>query len=198
MVILTLIRRLLILLCVFGILGCLVLYLSADSKNAAKGDTDVTMGYLKLYAKSEKACSRLMDSMKATGYKTQIKSEKGNKDRLKGYVVVGNFSNELANSVAEYLKKNDYSVTIKKSPKRSDWSQCQVGKLYLKKSQAESVVKKIAKDLQVVFKTEPIYEKVATTLYFLQIENINEKTAEELKEKFSNKTEDIVWMASPQ
>ena len=97
-------------------------------------------------------------------------------------------------SVAEYLRGNKYNAAVKEDSKRSGYSILQVGNVYPGKAQAEALAKRIANELEVKFKAEAIYEKVPAKLHFLLIEDIDEKKAEELEEKFKDKAEDINWI----
>ncbi|MDQ7823459.1 MAG: hypothetical protein RDV48_11735 [Candidatus Eremiobacteraeota bacterium] len=194
MVILTFIRRLCMLVCIILFFVFCVMWLLADGKNSMNHDDDLELGALKIYTKSDDESGKLLETLKGTGYKTQVKSEDGSKNKQKGYVVVGSFKTELAKSVAEYLKANNYKSTIKPAEEQ-DYSLIQIGNEYTSKAQAEVVVKKLQNELSVKFKTEPVYEKVKTRLHYLLIEEVDEKKAEELKTQFKAKPEDIKWEA---
>ncbi len=194
MAILTVVRRLLILFCIIGILVCLVLWLAVDRKTESSGSKSKTTGSLKIYAKTSEDASRMLESLKATGVKAELKSQEGQKDKLKGYIVVASFPTDSCGSVAQYLRANKYNAAVKEDPKRSGYSLCQVGNTYPGKAQAEALAKRIASELEVKFKAEAIYEKVPAKLHFLFIENVDEKKAEELEEKFKDKAEDINWI----
>jgi len=192
--ILTVVRRLLILLCIVGILVCLVLWLAVDRKIESSGSKNKLTGSLKILTKTPDEASKMLEALKATGIKAQVKSEEGQKDKLKGYVVVASFPSDSCGSVAEYLRGNKYNATVKEDTKRSGYSILQVGNVYPGKAQAEALAKRIANELEVKFKAEAIYEKVPARLHFLLIEDIDEKKAEELEEKFKDKAEDINWI----
>lgn len=194
MAILTVVRRLLILLCIIGILVCLVLWLAVDRKIESSGSKNKSTGSLKIFTKTPDEASRMLEAMKATGVKAQVKTEEGQKDKLKGYIVVASFPTASCGSVAEYLRGNKFNATVKEDPKKDGYSLLQVGNVYPGKAQADALAKRIASELEVKFKAEAIYEKVPAKLHFLLIEDIDEKKADELEEKFKDKSEDINWV----
>jgi len=196
LVIVTFIRRLLILLCIVGILGCLVMWMVVD-RDDSSGSKGPVQGKLKIYTKSTDESSKLAQKLKASGHACEARTEDETKDKVKGYIVVGEFTDEVARPVSEYLKGNDYSVTLKPDPSKKGWSQCQVGKAFSSKSQAESVARKIKSDLAVAFKAEPVYEKIPVKVHVLVIHNIDEDTAKTLQEKYRIPADAAKWEQNP-
>ena len=197
MVILTFIRRLLILLCIIGILSCLVMWMIADRNNGGSGNTGPIPGKLRISVKSVDERDKLAQKLKASGHSCEARVEDETRDKVKGYMVVGDFSDDLAKPVSDYLKNNSYSVTLKPDPSKKGWSQCQVGKAFTSKAQAESVVKKIKSELAVAFKAEPLYEKIPVKVQVILIHNIDEDTAKILQEKYKIPADAAKWEQNP-
>jgi hypothetical protein len=196
LVILTFIRRLLILLCIIGILSCLVMWMIADRNNGS-GNTGPILGKLRISSKSVDERDKLAQKLKASGHTCETRVEDETRDKVKGYMVVGDFSDDLAKPVSDYLKNNNYSVTLKPDPSKKGWSQCLVGKAFTSKAQAESVVKKIKSELAVAFKAEPLYEKIPVKVQIILIRNIDEDTAKTLQEKYKIPADAAKWEQNP-
>jgi hypothetical protein len=187
--ILTFVRRLLILLCIVGIFVCLVLHLATARKGG--GETNVSgMGSLKIYTKSADESARIVGTLKAAGFSGLAKMEDGTKKKLKGYVLVCKFKSDLITQIAEYLKKNNYKVSIKESPDQEGWSMCQVGQVFVSKAQAAAVGKKINTELGVVFTPEPTYDDIKTKIHLVEVEKVSDSACEDLRKKFKEKTEE--------
>jgi hypothetical protein len=185
----TFVRRLLILLCIVGIFVCLVLHLATARKGG--GDKTVSdVGNIKIYVKSEEESTKIIGTLKSAGFDGQKKTEDGTKKKLKGHVLVCKFRSDLISQIAEYLKKNNYKVTIKESPDQEGWSMCQVGQVFTSKAQAAAVGKKINTELGVVFTAEPIYDEIKTKVHFVEVEKVSESASEELRQKFKDKSEE--------
>lgn len=194
--ILTLVRRLLMLCCIIGILVLMVLWLMAENQAGSNPSKGSVKGSLRVYGEASPECDRFLDTLKGQGYTAVVKSERGTRDKLAGYSVYSDFTESAVDKMKEYLEAKRFKVVKTESSKEGK-SRLQVGGTYPNKQQAQAVINSIARDLDLVFDMEPVYKQVPATLYFLQIENIDEATAAKLEETFKEKSKNIKFVENP-
>lgn len=195
--IVTLIRRILILSSLIGILILTVLWLMTEEQKGSDQPNTVVKGDLKVYPPSGEEIDDILKILKEMGYNPQKIKEKGTKDLLQGYTVADTYSANVVDSIKQLLQSEHYKITVSTSDPATGKCRVQVEGTFMRKAQAESLVRQIAYKPGVVLKVEPVYKQVPAELNLILIEAIIEEQAGQLKEKLRNKAKDIKFIPYP-
>jgi galactitol-specific phosphotransferase system IIB component len=173
--------------CLVGILILMVLWLMAEDTSKPVQPNTPVKGELKIYASSQKECEKIQEALKGQGYSTSIKKEQTTVKQVKGYSVAANFPVSVADSIRELLESENYKVTITTASVEEAKCRVQVQGTFTRKAQAESLVKQIEKELEIVFKAEPAYKDVPVEHTVVSIQDLEKEKADKLEAQYREK-----------
>ncbi|MDQ7823849.1 MAG: protein kinase [Candidatus Eremiobacteraeota bacterium] len=181
---------------IVGLISYSIFRMAIDSASKAR-KKEGKRGSLTVLAASEGELNKYLKILKDKGIEAQAGSEDTYENKgILGYVVVGSFRTELAKSVTEYLKANNYRSALM-PPDRNGFSTVQIGDHYKSRDSADTVVKRLQNELSVKFHTEPLYEQAKVTRFYLVINDVDEKKAGDIISLLKVRSEDAKLEISP-
>ncbi|MDQ7825960.1 MAG: hypothetical protein RDV48_24370 [Candidatus Eremiobacteraeota bacterium] len=155
--------------------------------------TEAPMGRIKAKLGPGESGSAVVSDLGEKGYKAVL--HEGRQTAVKAYVVRGSFRKELAKPVREYLEANNYKV--KEAPLREGWISLEAGGLFPAREDAEKTRKKIKEDLDIELKVEPQQGSAEEDEAFVEIEGVDEKGLEQIKDSFKGRITETEWLQKP-